>query len=564
MKIREELRKRGRSSELAVLIHGWATPADVLADARDAVAEELPDADLLLPRYQPTGAGWYIRCVFSNSDIYEITQALLTCVDVAVTNREAAGAGYRRILLIGYSTGALLARAIFVRACGESDGRWFQSKRREWVGRVERVILCAGMSRGWSLRPRPEHMSRSTALLHGFVLYASALLGAARLIRSLQRGRPFVVDLRVRWIDLLRKGERMPLTVQLLGTRDNLISRSDTVDLQCGRNFVYFDVPDSDHGSILDFSGYRGQQRKKVFFKALLTQVEELSREGDWHSLPAWGPNPQIEQVVFLMHGIRDEGNWPPVLGKSLEAAARKRGRSIAVVFPGYHYFPMAKFLFGWFREKNVLWFMDRYIEALARYPNARSFCFVGHSNGTYLLASALERYASGTFDRAVFAGSVVNRDFDWTKHRSAGRIGRIRNYVATNDWVVGIFSGIFETLGAKDLGTAGHNGFTDEVAKNDEVKYVDGGHAAAIDEPNHEAIMSFILGDDQPELNPVLWRRNRKAYAVYLSRLCWLVWGVLIAIVIIGPVWAIGYAEHKWMWTVVYLVFLIWITLTI
>ena len=50
----------------------------------------------------------------------------------------------------------------------------------------------------------------------------------------------------------------------------------------------------------------------------------------------------------------------------------------------------MLPFLLSAYRRKNVEWLMDRYTEVVARYPNA-TVSYIGHSNGTYLLAKALE-----------------------------------------------------------------------------------------------------------------------------------------------------------------------------
>ncbi len=64
-------------------------------------------------------------------------------------------------------------------------------------------------------------------------------------------------------------------------------------------------------------------------------------------------------------------------------------------------------------RRSKVEWLMDQYTENLALYPNA-DFSFVGHSNGTYLLAKALLEYPACKFKNVVFAGSVVNKNYDW------------------------------------------------------------------------------------------------------------------------------------------------------
>src|SRR5262249_47365616 len=145
--------------------------------------------------------------------------------------------------------------------------------------------------------------------------------------------------------------------------------------------------------------------------------------------------------------------------------------RTIEIRKPEYGYFPMLKFLLFSERQKNVRWFMDQYVEALARYPNA-TMDFIGHSNGTYLLASGLTSYVACKFNRAVFAGSVVPCDFPWSRLVGEGRIKAIRNYVASADWVVGIFPTIFERFGG-DVGGAGMFGFRQEPATHLEWHYV-------------------------------------------------------------------------------------------
>ena len=108
---------------------------------------------------------------------------------------------------------------------------------------------------------------------------------------------------------------------------------------------------------------------------------------------------------------------------------------------------------------------MDEYTETLAKYPNVKTIDLIGHSNGTYLMASALAHYDSLRVDKVVFAGSVVPQDFDWERVKSRiKKNGLVRNYVAADDWVVALFPRLFELpilnfLG-NDIGSAGFNGF--------------------------------------------------------------------------------------------------------
>ena len=61
--------------------------------------------------------------------------------------------------------------------------------------------------------------------------------------------------------------------------------------------------------------------------------------------------------------------------------------------------------------------FMDDYTEKMATFPNpATKVSFIGHSNGTYILASALQNYVTLRIHRASFAGSVVPRSYPWNE----------------------------------------------------------------------------------------------------------------------------------------------------
>src|SRR5208337_2032625 len=134
-------------------------------------------------------------------------------------------------------------------------------------------------------------------------------------------------------------------------------------------------------------------------------------------------------------------------------------------------------------RQSNVRWFMDEFTEIKAVYPNLEAVHFIGHSNGTYVLASALKRYKTLKVGRIAFAGSVVRRDYNWDA--VVGRIGKIRNYVGSSDWVVGWFPKLFEmwpfSLLNHDIGSAGFDGFIRPLGNELEIKFVQGNHGAAL-----------------------------------------------------------------------------------
>jgi hypothetical protein len=160
---------------------------------------------------------------------------------------------------------------------------------------------------------------------------------------------------------------------------------------------------------------------------------------------------------------------------------------------------------------------MDEYTEVLARYPKVERVDFVGHSNGTYLLGSALRKYQASTFGRIVCAGSVLPRNYEWDAMETQRRITGVRNYLASQDWVVGIFPNLFDFLG--DIGGGGFFGFMREPARRNQFQYVRGGHGAALVEDNFDSIAAFVL-DGKCEAPPdTIVERKPSGVAEFLSK---------------------------------------------
>jgi pimeloyl-ACP methyl ester carboxylesterase len=202
------------------------------------------------------------------------------------------------------------------------------------------------------------------------------------------------------------------------------------------------------------------------------------------------------------MHGIRDLGEWSSRFETGLQERARKVGNGkLAIASIRYGYFGMGQFLLKRDRQKYVRWFMDQYTETLARYPMATEIDFVGHSNGTYLLTSALEKYPAMRVRRVVLGGSVVAKDYDWKRVFDRKQVAMVRNYVAEDDWVVALFPRFFEPLPMRllgnDIGSAGFNGFD---AGNDgpnrqpveNIKFITGHHAAFL--AQLDQIVHFLI----------------------------------------------------------------------
>jgi pimeloyl-ACP methyl ester carboxylesterase len=143
---------------------------------------------------------------------------------------------------------------------------------------------------------------------------------------------------------------------------------------------------------------------------------------------------------------------------------------------------------------------MDKYVSIKARYPIA-TMHYVGHSNGTYLAASALEHYPAARFGKVYFAGSVVHPRFDWSGEVNKGRVKRFHNARGATDWVIALLPKSIEYFA--DLGGAGFDGFeqaaVSPAAITQSQRFAKGEHSGAIGEGHWPEIAKFVVTGKKP-----------------------------------------------------------------
>ncbi len=567
------------SRELVILIHGWTGSPNVLKDLRAVICGRaetgqtaaLPHADVIVPRY----AGG----VLSNLSCYALAWDLVSLIGAALQERAKRGGEYERVILIGHSIGALIVRKAVVFAHGETQDAPLAVRpgAQPWAHKIERVILFAAMNRGWTSTRRPSYMRRGRWLLLRWLDIFTRRLPMAKLVRAGKMGAPFLADLRVQWLRLAQqKPSPLPATIQMLGTEDDVVNENDSADLEAAGNFIYRTLNGGGHLTIVQLCPVKHPEHKAwhdAFVEVLTAPRAAIPCDPISEPLQV---EPEVERVVFVMHGIRDYGEWTSGVRDQLVRLAAERGTRVIVRTSSYGYFPMGKFLLLAERERNVRWFMDEYSQAAVKYPNA-SFSFIGHSNGTYLLASALRRYKTPVFDRVVFAGSVLPRRFEWDHFVRAGRVGAIQNYVATADLVVGWFPAFFEWIAElfsrqADLGSGGHNGFLNDTARLHAIEFVRGGHGAALVPENMPNLARFALGEEVTlAMVPNKAGATERSGFVDLGyKLCPLVWLALVAAVLAiiaapylaAPIFGAHAAQFARYW-VAGAIALLWLILT-
>lgn len=536
--LKNVLQQNGDSSSLVVLLHGYNENPQILAGVIEEIQTHHPNADLLRPFYQ--------KGRFLNGDPFQVADHLEATIRDTYENSKREGRPYNKIILIGYSFGALLIRKAYVYGMGSEEDRHGSpgnTPPNEWTDRVERILLLAGVNRGWSLDVRPRFMSLSRFILYRYLLYPLAqILRVGRFLTRLERGSPFVANLRLQWVRLVqRERERVAPVVQLMGTVDSLVTAADDADLYVHKDFIFIPVEGADHTSLIQFDdGELGQRCKNRFVEALTAPIPDLRRdyEEQQHILQE-GLDAREKHIVFILHGIRDYGGWTNDLGEELErVATRLKLPQPKVVTAKYDFFPMSRFLMSRLllrtRQRYVRWFMDQYTEQIAKFPSLTSkVSFIGHSNGTYLLASALQQYRTVKIHRASFAGSVVPREYPWeqiiTQER---RVDALRNDLAAGDWAVAIFPKFFDQFNLSDVGSGGFDGFLDDAANELEGRYYKGSHGAAIQRANFESLATFIL-TGKVERDQTLLTDSQVGWIWFLSRISIVAWLLVLALAV-------------------------------
>lgn len=455
-----------------------------IADELDHVGIDKSRLDIWIPKLPYAGSQGF-RCKLP---IKDIVNNLITDLHIIISEGK-----YSSIRIVGHSFGGLIARSLFQEGI-ERDCAWAVKSADNDI----RIVLLAGINRGMGVT---QQMKLKTLILSYFGLVLGRLwqiiFNSHFTSLEAYRGSDFITKLRLKWL-IHNHEKKLPDVVQLLGSQDDVVGPDDSLDLVTGRNFHYLDVDYTGHASILDVgdkesSDQKCEHRWRMICLALFSSTEAIKEE----EVRPWDLEPRNEnqndqddsngdvlskeQVVFVIHGIRDHGYWTDKIARRVwRKAGEEKQNHLHKVVDSYGFLGMGPFLLPHNRRKKVQWFMERYLEARAKYPEAR-FHFIGHSHGTYVLAKALEVYEDCKFDNIVFAGSIVRTGYEWNAKIDNGQVKRLLNFEATKDCVVAFFPRFFDFYNLQDMGGAGHIGFKDATSNGPiySLKYAIGDHSA-------------------------------------------------------------------------------------
>ncbi|ABM04291.1 conserved hypothetical protein [Psychromonas ingrahamii 37] len=414
----------------------------------------------------------------SLGNVRDIAQSISVCINQVVSTGK-----YEYVSLIGHSIGGMIARRAYLEAAGQFSD--YSKAHTEWASKVDRILLFASVNRGI-----PNGMHWWARLANWFL---RSVPHPRFILEDMAYGSDFVVDTRISWVryfaKLARDKKPTPRVVQFWGDQDSVVNEKDNADLEAFSGNVLERVADAKHADLIRFEPeYTSvpKQRWKLFEKELFSDKPEELSNHTYHG---------SSRILIILNGIRDSTNSEWVI--DLKNQATKVYGEKSVEAPDYGYFTAAHFAFSPLREKNIPKFRDLYSELVAANPLAE-FDFIGHSNGTYILANSLKSTPSMKFNNVSLVAPVISDEYDWANIFKRGQIKSLRYDVATEDWPVGILCAALNALGSSEVGPSGvtlFKGNSDKMARSklEKVGWFDGGHSIALHPNNREHLLEFV-----------------------------------------------------------------------
>jgi len=233
--------------KLVVIFHGMLLSPRAFQQIDDHIISKIPECDSFIPRLP-------YASYFSTARMANIAQTTACEIDRIVKEKSKQQSdGYEEIVIIGHSMGGLLARFMLVHCWDPDPTKPQDGSRYTWASRITRLVLLAGLNRGWTLDTPIRPLDR---LRFRFSLVLGTITPFGRPTGfDVRRGSRFLTELRLRWLALRSRvvtAHKFPVVVQLLGTNDDVVNPTDDIDLFTGRDFHYLEVPGSGHANILE------------------------------------------------------------------------------------------------------------------------------------------------------------------------------------------------------------------------------------------------------------------------------------------------------------------------
>lgn len=506
------------SHRLVIIIPGVASPSSAWGSLRKRLEEE--------EGYKPNQTQWF-TFDYGNQALKSLMLLMPGRIDKLahdlcshIEGEWARNGSFKDVVLIGHSLGGLIVRKVYLLSVGAVSN---QPGSKKWGAKVSRIILFAspnrGMKRTWKWWVKPlSHLLHFLPLPH--LLYEDAL-----------QGSNFITNLRIDWIryfssfDLLQDNTtpntlQVPRIVQFLGSNDEIVDDEDSKDFWSTPNSYDQEIADATHATVYRLDTPDADDGRYALLREAF--IEDSPR---FLNPAPVSKHSTVKRIVFLLHGIRASNvdEWVRQLSTEIEEHAPET-RYIPLE---YGYFRALQFAFPGSRKKNIRIFQDYYTEYFAQHPEAK-FNIIAHSNGTYMLGYSLKKTSGMRFENVVLAGCALPVSYPWSKLKGK-QVGRVMNERANQDWPIALLCKALVSIGQKDIGSSGFDGFYGgEVF---EVAYHQGDHGAALSKENCPRLVDFIF-DGKQTLPTNLCDAGR--YRLWSNLMPYVTWILLICLFIV------------------------------
>ena len=178
-------------------------------------------------------------------------------------------------------------------------------------------------------------------------------------------------------------------------------------------------------------------------------------------------PADEVRHVVFLIHGIRTQGEWADRVQDVLRSASSR-----PIVRPvRYGYFDVFRFLIPgpWLKQKAFDRVLDAILSEKDRDPNIH-VSVIAHSFGAYLIGAVLKQKPYIRLHRLLLCGSVLRESFEWTKDVHPDQLHDVhadgstdsKDWCAVNDCGLTDIWPIAAKISSLEYGASGRFGFED------------------------------------------------------------------------------------------------------
>src|SRR5262249_34109096 len=158
-----------------------------------------------------------------------------------------------------------------------------------------------------------------------FMLFVAKRTHTGLLIRQAMRGEPFVANLRLQWLEVMRTADALGITrprvIQLLGDTDDVVSREDRRDVTVYRDVIWVTVNNTRHYDMCDVGETGTRLERKLKIQRAFGDDKAVEQLRKANPVLASNRDDSVRTVVFILHGIRDMGEWTSNLDQPLRTA---------------------------------------------------------------------------------------------------------------------------------------------------------------------------------------------------------------------------------------------------